>query len=81
MGYSLEFNNESSKWEWDVYAPGFGLVMGTAESLDEAKVRIMIAEFNLYEVPIPQETIEQMLANPSEYITSILKNDILDLPI
>lgn len=59
MGFEVKATPEG-RFEWTVWSSAYGLVMGEADTLDEARVEMLIAESDLYEHPYPEAVREVM---------------------
>jgi|SRR3972149_8635302 len=54
-------------WEYSCYNSAYGAVVGTARTLDKAKIELAIAQADLLEEPLPNLVIAEMRANPKKY--------------
>lgn len=66
MGWSLKQLPDGT-FDWSVYSSAYGCIVGDAQSLAEAKVRLIIAEADLYEQPFPRLVVDTMLADVERF--------------
>ena len=58
---------KNGKFEYECFQSSYGYVFGQADTLNEAKVRLALAEADLLETPYPPAVAEEMLSNPDKY--------------
>lgn len=66
MAWNIE-QRPDGKWDYSCLNTAYGSAGGTADTLPEAKVRLAIAEADLFERPFPKAVQEVMLADPERF--------------
>lgn len=58
---------DDGKWEYECFQSSWGLIYGEADSLNQAKVKLAIAEAELTESPYPPTVVKTMLKDVDKY--------------